>query len=126
MHWNAGIIVLAGALIACSPEPPPAHSPAPTAPTAVMPVQNAPSAPAARHAIAIRTVRCAELLSAAEDDRAAGSMFLLGYGASRLGVRTIDVDEVEELEMAALDYCAEHLDSPAVVGFLRALGKLRR
>jgi hypothetical protein len=76
--------------------------------------------------ITIRQVRCAELLNAAEDDRAAGSTFLLGYEAARLSVSRINVSDVEGMETAALDYCAAHADRPAVDAFARVYEEMKR
>jgi hypothetical protein len=49
-------------------------------------------------------------------------MFYLGYEAARLGKRTIDVNEVEGMETAALDYCADHPDQPAATAFSQVFG----
>jgi hypothetical protein len=51
-----------------------------------------------RHIVSIRTVNCQTLLSLSEDDRAAASMFYIGYTASRIRRATIDVAELSEVE----------------------------
>jgi hypothetical protein len=121
MNWKAVAIALSGLLCACAPAAPPAQPPPSAAPAAAA---TPPPAPAATqtHLITIRTVRCADLLNAATDDRAAGSMFLLGYEAARLGIRSIDVAYVEGMETAALDYCTEHPDRPAIDAFSGVFG----
>jgi hypothetical protein len=70
--------------------------------------------------LTIRNVTCGRLLGAAEDDRAAASMFYIGYTASRRGQRKIDIAEVDGLNAAALGYCEAHPDQPAAVAYNKA------
>jgi len=115
MKKPAAVVLLSGTLFACAQlpastsPPPPAPSPAPAeAPTPGHPV------------VAIRVVSCEALLTLTEADRAAASMFYLGYTAERRGLRMIDIAEVGGLEAAALGNCVEHPDQPAANAFMKA------
>jgi hypothetical protein len=126
MKWTIAAVALSGLLCGCVPAPPPAQSLPSAAPvSAAAPVPAPPVSPGA-HIITIRKVPCADLLSATEDDRAAGSTFLLGYEAARLGIRRIDVADVEGIETAALDNCAAHPDQPAANAFARVFEEMKK
>jgi hypothetical protein len=123
MNGKIAAVFLSCLLFACAPAQPPGGSQQASQATAAVPP---PSAPApGPQIITIKRLTCARLLGAAQDDRAAGSMFYLGYEASRLGKRTIDVNEVEGMETAALDYCAEHPDRPVTAAFSGVFGSRR-
>src|SRR5579863_1445484 len=125
MNWKAAAIAVSGLLWGCAPAPPPAQAPPSGAPVAAATPTPPPALPREAHVIALRTVRCADLLNAAEDDRAAGSMVLLGYEAARLGIRSINVGDVEGIETAALAYCAAHPDRPAADAFARGFREIK-
>ena len=119
------VVCLSGLLFACAPVPPPGTAaPGGAPPVAILPATAAsvPGPPIGPQIINIRRLSCARLLSAAQNDRAAGSMFYLGYEAARLGKATIDVNEVGGMETAALDYCVDHPDRPAAAAFRQAFG----
>lgn len=112
MNAKAAVAVLiSGLLFACAPIPAPA--PAPPPPPAPAPE----SALTEHHIVTIRAVQCDALLKLSEDDRAAASMFYIGYTASRRGRATIDVAELSGLEAAALGYCAADPGWPAATAF---------
>jgi hypothetical protein len=125
MSGETAVVLFSGLLVACAPVPPPGASQPAGAPLVAIPpatTASAPEPPSGPQIVAIRSLSCARLLSAAQDDRAAGSMFYLGYAAARLGKRTIDVNEVGGMETAALDYCVDHPDRPAADAFRQAFG----
>ena len=124
MNRKAAVVLLAGMLFACAPMSP-ASAPPPAA-VAPPPTPASVSGASGPQMVTIRRLSCARLLSAAEDDRASGSMFYLGYEASRLGIRAIDVSGVESMETLALSYCASNPDRPAAEAFARAYQVLGR
>jgi hypothetical protein len=106
MNGKIGVVLLSGLLFACVQTPPPNTAAAPPPPPAVAPPP-APvaEAPPANRWVSIRAVRCARLLELPGDDRAAASLFYIGYQASRLGARTINVGRIPDAEARALSYC---------------------
>src|SRR5882757_5669611 len=97
--------VLSGSLCACV-QPPDAA--APTAPT-----------PGNRR-VSIQGATCERLLELSPDDRAAASLFYIGYQAARFGSRTINVAAIPNAEEWADSYCAEHPGRPAIEAFRQA------
>ena len=91
MNGKPAAVLLSGLLLACvqmqppeatappAPSPPPAQAqaPAPPAPTAA-------AEPPPDHIVNIRRARCEDLLKLSPEDRAAASMFYIGYQASRV------------------------------------------
>jgi hypothetical protein len=124
MNGRAVAVFLSGMLFACAPTPPPSGPPPVASAQPATPASA--SQPSESQRLVIRRVSCARLLNAAVDDRAAGSMFYLGYEAARLGISTIDVNEIEGLETAALSYCAGYPDRPAADAFAHAFRELGR
>ena len=106
-------------LAACAPVPQPAPAPAPAPP----PPAAAPAPPPAPSTtpIPIRTLSCAELIGASDDDRAAASMFFIGYQAAASGVRNLSIAQIEAIEEKALSICAAHQQMPAVRAFHTAV-----
>lgn len=98
-------------LAACAPPPAPAPAPAPAPPPP------APEPAASTAPIPIRTLSCAELLGASDDDRAAASMFFIGYRAALAHVHNLSVSEIEAIERKALSICAAHQDMHAARAF---------
>ena len=43
----------------------------------------------------VERVRCADLLGASDDDRAAAAMFYYGYLAAKAGIHIIDVSQIQ-------------------------------
>ena len=129
MNGRTAAILLSGLLVACaqtqSPEPtaPPAPPPAP-APAAV-PAPAAETAPV-DHIVSIQRALCGDLLGLAPDDRAAATMFYIGYQASHFRARTINVALIPSIEAQALTYCEENPDRPVVKAFSEAFLEARR
>jgi pyruvate/2-oxoglutarate dehydrogenase complex dihydrolipoamide acyltransferase (E2) component len=99
--------------------PPPAVAAAPPPAPAPPPASAAP--PKGRRPVAVARVQCEVLLSAAPDDRAAASMFYLGYEAAMTHTRTVDIGHVEEIEKHALHYCLEHPHALAATAYRIAI-----
>src|SRR5208282_3327733 len=68
---------------------------------------------------------CEDLLSLSPDDRAAASMFYIGYQASRLRATTINVGVIPSIEDQALIYCQENPDEPVAQAFAQAYLRTR-
>jgi len=60
------------------------------------------------------------LLELPEDDRAAASLFYLGYQASSLRARTINVGAIPDAESRALAYCEANPNRAAISAFRQA------
>ena len=128
MNGKIGVVLLSGLLFACVQQPPPNTAAAPPPPPAAAPAP-APVAvaPPANRFVSIRGARCSRLLELPEDDRAAASLFYIGYQASRLGARTINVGRIPDAEARALSYCEANPNRAAVDAFRQAyLRTLRR
>ena len=103
MNGKIAVVLLSGSLLACVQAQPPAATvaappPAPApAPTQVAAAVAAP-VPAGNRYVTIRSARCSTLLGLPEDDRAAASLFYIGYQASRLGARSINVNAIPDAE----------------------------
>ena len=122
MNGKIGVVLLSGLLFACVQQPPPnttaaAPPPPPVAAPAPAPIT---AAPPANRRVSIRAVRCARLLELAEDDRAAASLFYIGYQASRLNARTINVGRIPDAEVEALSYCEASPTQSVANAFRRA------
>ena len=88
MNGKPAAVLLSALLVACvqtqppeatappAPSPPPAQVPAPVQASAAEPAP-------ADHIVNIRRANCADLLKLSPEDRAAASMFYIGYQASR-------------------------------------------
>jgi hypothetical protein len=109
-------------LAACAqPSPPPPAAPPAPPPPAAAPPPPAPEPAASTAPIPIRTLGCAELLGASDDDRAAASMFFIGYQAAASGVRNLSIAQIQAIEGKALSICAAHQAMPAVRAFHTAV-----
>src|SRR5246127_4882581 len=105
--------VLSGSLCACvqppeaaapaAPPPPPVAAPAPA------PAPVAEPTPSAGW-VSIQRATCERLLQLSPDDRAAASLFYIGYQAARFRSRTINVAAIPNAEEWADSYCGEHPD----------------
>ena len=54
------------------------------------------------------------------EDRAAASMFYLGYQASRVGARQINVGGLGHVQALVLNYCAAYPNRPVVEAYRAA------
>ena len=111
-------------LAACAPPPSPAPPPAAPPPPPAAPAP-APE-PVSTAPIPIRSLPCAELLGASDDDRAAAAMFFIGYQASRAQIRNLTISQIESIERKALSACALNPTMPAVRAFAVAVRTYRR
>jgi hypothetical protein len=66
------------------------------------------------------------LLGLAPEDRAAASMFYIGYQASRLRASTINVGVIPSIEEQAITYCEENPDRTVAQAFANAYSRARR
>src|SRR6266478_8056446 len=113
--------VLSGSLCACV-QPPDAAAPAAPMPPPVAAPAPAPAAEptTSDRWVSIRGATCERLLELSPDDRAAASLFYVGYQAARFGSRAINVAAIPDAEAWASSYCAEHPGRPAVEAFRQA------
>ena len=121
--------VLSGSLCACvqppgaaapaAPTPLPVAAPAPAQVPAPAPASVAEPMPSNRW-VSIQGVTCKRLLELSPDDRAAASLFYVGYQAARFRSRSINVAAIPDAEEWAESYCAEHPGRPAVEAFRQA------
>jgi len=117
--------LLTGSLCACV-QPPAAAPAAPAPPAAAAPSSPAPppapvaEAPPANRWASIQGATCKRLLELSPDDRAAASLFYIGYQAARFRSRAINVAAIPNAEEWAENYCAEHPGRPAVEAFRQA------
>lgn len=131
MNRKTAFVLLSGALLgplcACvqpqgaaapaAPTPPPATAPAP--PPAPAPAPVAEPTPGNRW-VSIQGATCKRLLELSADDRAAASLFYIGYQAARFRSKVIDVAVIPKAEERAENYCTEHPDRPTVEAFRQA------
>jgi len=129
MNGKTAAVLLSGLLVACAqtqpqeatapaaPSPPPAPAAAPASAADLGPVD---------HIVSIRGALCGDLMRLAPDDRAAATMFYIGYQASRFRARTINVAVIPSIEAQALIYCEENPDRPVVEAFAEAYLAARR
>lgn len=117
--------VLSGLLCACVQPPdaaPPAGPPPPPVAAAAPPPAPAPVAepPPVNRWVTIQGATCERLLELSPDDRAAASLFYIGYQAARFRSKTINVGAIPNAEEWASRYCAEHPGRPAAEAFRQA------
>jgi hypothetical protein len=121
--------VLSGALCACVQPPdaaaPAAPTPPPVAAPAPAPAPVAEPTPGNRW-VSIQEATCERLLELSPDDRAAASLFYIGYQAARFRSRAINVAAIPNAEEWADSYCAEHPGRPAVEAFRQAYLQILR
>ena len=119
-------VLLSGLLFACAQTPPPqAAAPAPAAPTEPAPAPAA-EAPKGDRYVVIRRAQCEDLLRLDADDRAAASMFYIGYQASRFGSARINVSAIPATQAAALDYCTGAPNRTVASAFAAAYREMQR
>ena len=126
MNGKIAAVLVSSLLLACvPPQPPPAPPPAP--PVATPPAAPPPAAVApANRWVSIRSVRCQRLLELSEDDRAAASMFYIGYQAARARVRSVNVGAIPSTEAQALAYCQQFPNRSVLAAFTRAYWRTQR
>ena len=120
MNGKISVVLLSGLLFACVQTPPPTTAPPPPAPAPAVAPAPVAEAPPANRRVSIKAVRCARLLELPEDDRAAASLFYIGYQAASLRARTINVGAIPDAEARALSYCEGNPNRAAVDAFRQA------
>ena len=124
MKGKIAVVLLSGLLFACVQAPPPATTtaapPPPVMSPAPAPAPVAQPTPGNRR-VNIQTARCERLLELPPDDRAAASLFYIGYQASRLGAKAINVAGIPATEAQAIRYCQAHPNQPGADAFRLAL-----
>jgi hypothetical protein len=68
----------------------------------------------------IQGATCEKLLELSPDDRAAASLFYIGYQAARFRSTAINVAAISNAEEWAESYCTKHPGRPAVEAFRQA------
>jgi hypothetical protein len=138
MNGKTAAIPLLGLLVACAqmqppettaPPPPAAQAaapPPPEAPAPAPPQAGAAASAPADHIVDIQRASCQDLLRLSPDDRDAASMFYIGYQASRLRARTINVGMIPSIEGQAVTYCAENPSRTVFQAFAEAYSRTRR
>ena len=126
MNSKTTALLLSGLLFACAQTQPPqeAAPSAPSTPAASAQPSAAESAPT-DHIVNIRRASCQDLLRLAPEDRAAATMFYIGYQASRLRATTINVGVIPNIQAQALTYCQENPDRPVAQAFAQAYLRTR-
>jgi hypothetical protein len=130
MNSKATAVLLSGLLFACVQTQPP-EAAAPSTPAASAPAPAPAQPPAAEsaptdHIVNIRRASCQDLLRLSPEDRAAATMFYIGYQASRLRATTINVGVIPSIEAQALTYCQENPDEPVARAFAQAYLRTQR
>jgi hypothetical protein len=131
MNGKPAAVLLSALLVACVQTQPPEATvpPAPSPPPAQVPapVQTSAAEPApADHIVNIRRANWADLLKLSPEDRAAASMFYIGYQASRFRARTINVGVIPSIEGQAIASCEENPDRTVAHVFAKAYLQTRR
>src|SRR5271170_2438158 len=91
MNGKIAVVLLSGLLFACAPTEPPAASAPPPPPPAPAPAAEA--MPVDRF-VSIQRASCEDLMKLSPDDRAAASMFYIGYQSSRRRAASINVPTI--------------------------------
>jgi hypothetical protein len=131
MNGKTSAVLLSVLLVACvQTQPPevaapaaPSLPPAPAPAAALAPATESP--PPADHIVYIRRASCQDLLKLAPEDRAAASMFYIGYQAARFRAGSINVGVIPSIQAQALAYCEENPDRPVVQAFAEAYSAAR-
>lgn len=125
MNNKTAAILLSGLLVGCVQSGPP-HAATPTAPSPSPAAASASVTARAtkpvrvNHVVTIQAASCRDLLKLSPGDRAAASMFYIGYQASRFRARTINVAVIPSIEAQAVVYCEENPERTAAAAFAQA------
>jgi hypothetical protein len=126
MKGKSAVVLLLGLLVACvQAQPQEAAAPPPAPAPAATPVP-ATEAPAGDRIVTIRRATCERFLQLSAEDRAAASMFYIGYQSSRSRARTVNVNLLPSIEALALDYCSAYPNRPVAAAFAQADWETRR
>ena len=112
MKLKIAAVLLSGLAFGCvQPPPPAANAPPAPAPAA------APAPPPGDRVVNIRGALCDKFLELSEEDREMATMFYIGYQASRIGARTINVLSVPSITSLSTNYCLNHRNRPVAEAF---------
>ena len=133
MKTNLVLVLLACCFIVCArpvgSQQPTAAPPTPAAPPAEAAPQQAPRATSEAQVSPgrwdVERVRCSDLLSAADEDRASAGMFYYGYLAAKAGIRVINVNQIEGNLKKVMDRCQAAPNISVPQAFREALGRRR-
>jgi hypothetical protein len=123
MKNAAATVVLLGLLSACAQTAPPAAAPPPPAPAPAA-VEASPAP--VDHFVQIRQARCDTFLGLSAEDRAAASMFYIGYEANRFSASAINVGLIPSIGGMAADFCAADPNRRVADAFAEAYLETRR
>ena len=134
MNRTTAAVLLSGLLGACAQTQAPESAATPASAEATAPPAQAPApepapaatSPPADHFVNIQGARCEDLLRLSPEDRDAASMFYIGYQASRLRARTVNVSLIPSIEAQAVTYCAENPRRSVAQAFAEAYSRTRR
>jgi hypothetical protein len=59
------------------------------------------------------------------EDRAAASLFYMGFSASRLGLKTVNANNIPDIQARATDNCSEQPERTVAWAFARAYSQSR-
>ena len=103
------LLPLVALCAACMPQtqPPPPVAAAPPPPPPPQAAAAPPPAPGSGPMWNVTKITCAQMLSADDDDRAAGIMFYYGYLAASSGIKVIDVSMIDQNVRRVIDQCVK-------------------
>jgi hypothetical protein len=126
MRGKIAVILLSSTLFACvqaqapeavapaTPPPPPAAAPAVAA-----------AVPPGDRPVVIRRATCDTFLGLDPEDRAAASLFYMGYSASRFGLKTVNPNNIPDIEKRAINICSAQPERTVAWAFARAYSQRR-
>jgi len=123
MKNAAAAVVLLGLLSACAQTAPPTAAPPPPAP-APAPIEASPAP--VDHFVQIRQARCDTFLGLSAEDRAAASMFYIGYQANRFRAGAINVGLIPSIGSMAVNFCLAEPNRRVADAFAEAYLEARR
>ena len=125
MRGKIAVTLLSSALFACvqaqTPEvgAPAATPPPPPAPPAAAPAVSA-AVPTGDRLIVIRRATCDTFLGLTPEDRAAASLFYMGYSASRFRLKTVNANNIPDIQTRAINNCSAQPERTVAWAFARA------
>lgn len=130
MNGKTAALMLLGLLAACAqPQPTrptaPSPAPAPVAAPAPAPAPAAAPAPEERY-VTIQRATCGTYLGLSVDDRAAASMFYIGYTARRFGLRAVNVSKIPTVTGLAVHLCEINPSRSVASAFASAYVEARK
>jgi len=129
VRGNIAVTLLSSTLFACvqaqTPEMgAPATPPPPPAPPAAAPAVSA-AVPAGDRLIVIRRATCDTFLGLTPEDRAAASLFYMGYSASRFRLKTVNANNIPDIQTRAINNCSAQPERTVAWAFARAYSQSR-